>query len=40
VRGVYNHGWMIGDESAVAVDVQARIDALLEIQPVESGDAA
>jgi hypothetical protein len=40
VRGVYNHGWMIGDESAVAVDVQARIDALLEIQPVDSGDGA
>jgi len=35
VRGVYNHGWMIGDESAVSVDVQARIDSLLEIQPVE-----
>ena len=35
VRGVYNHGWMIGDESAISVDVQARIDALLEIQPVD-----
>jgi hypothetical protein len=35
VRGVYNHGWMIGDESAVSVDVQARIDSLLEIQPVD-----
>lgn len=40
VRGVYNHGWMIGDESAVAVDVQARIDTLLEIQPVGGGDGA
>jgi len=38
VRGVYNHGWLIGDEGAIAVDVQARIDALLEIQPVESAD--
>ena len=37
VRGVYNHGWMIGDESAVSVDVQARIDSLLEIQPVDRG---
>ena len=37
VRGVYNHGWLIGDESAVSVDVQARIDALLEIQAVKSG---
>ena len=35
VRGVYNHGWMIGDEGAVSVDVQARIDSLLEIQPVD-----
>jgi hypothetical protein len=37
VRGVYNHGWMIGDESAISVDVQARIDSLLEIQPVQPG---
>ena len=35
VRGVYNHGWIIGDESAISVDVQSRIDALLEIQPVQ-----
>ena len=35
VRGVYNHGWLIGDEGAVSVDVQARIDALLEIQAVD-----
>jgi hypothetical protein len=37
VRGVYNHGWIVGDEKAISVDVQARIDALLEIQPVEAG---
>jgi hypothetical protein len=37
VRGVYNHGWLVGDEKAISVDVQARIDALLEIQPVEGG---
>jgi hypothetical protein len=37
VRGVYNHGWLIGDESAIAAAVQARIDTLLEIQPVDSG---
>jgi hypothetical protein len=36
VRGVYNHGWLIGDESAVTVDVQARIDTLLEIAPVDA----
>ena len=35
VRGVYNHGWMIGDGDAIAVPVQGRIDALLEIQPVD-----
>jgi hypothetical protein len=40
VRGVYNHGWMIGDEGAVSVDVQARIDALLEIQAVDPADGA
>jgi hypothetical protein len=37
VRGVYNHGWLMGDESAISGDVQSRIDALLEIQPVNSG---
>ena len=36
VRGVYNHGWVIGDEAAMSVAVQSRIDALLEITPVES----
>jgi hypothetical protein len=34
VRGVYNHGWLLGDETAISGDVQARIDTLLEIQPV------
>jgi hypothetical protein len=33
VRGVYNHGWLIGDESAVSAVTQAQIDALLEISP-------
>jgi hypothetical protein len=37
VRGVYNHGWIIGDEAAVSVDVQARIDQLLEIEAVDAG---
>jgi hypothetical protein len=36
VRGVYNHGWVMGDEKAVSVDVQARLDTLLEIQPVDA----
>ena len=34
VRGVYNHGWIIGDENAFSVAVQSQIDALLEIVPV------
>lgn len=37
VLGVYNHGWIVGDERAIAQAVQARIDTLLEIQPVETG---
>jgi hypothetical protein len=40
VRGVYNHGWIIGDESALSVDVQARINTLLEIQPVDRSAGA
>jgi hypothetical protein len=35
VRGVYNHGWLMGDEQAISLDVQARIDTLLEIQAVD-----
>jgi ell wall binding domain 2 (CWB2) len=34
VRGVYNHGWIIGDDGAVSEATQSRIDALLEIVPV------
>jgi hypothetical protein len=30
---VYNHGWVIGDESAVSVGVQAEMDTLLEAVP-------
>lgn len=33
VHGVYNHGWLIGDESAISAITQARIDAILEISP-------
>jgi len=36
VRGVYNHGWLLGDETAISGDVQSRLDALLEIQPVDT----
>jgi hypothetical protein len=30
VRGVYNHGWLIGDERAISTVTQAEIDTLLE----------
>ena len=33
VRGVYNHGWLIGDERAISAVTQAEIDTLLEISP-------
>lgn len=36
VRGVYNHGWLMGDEAAISVPVQAEIDGLLEIVPVDT----
>jgi hypothetical protein len=34
VRGVYNHAWIVGDVRAISEDAQSRIDALLEISPV------
>jgi hypothetical protein len=33
VRGVYNHGWLIGDERAIPLVTQAELDSLLEISP-------
>jgi hypothetical protein len=30
---VYNHGWVIGDESAISLTVQAEVDTLLEAVP-------
>lgn len=33
VRGVYNHGWLIGDEQAISAVTQAEIDSQLEISP-------
>ncbi|MCW2990816.1 MAG: hypothetical protein JWM73_1410 [Solirubrobacterales bacterium] len=35
-RGVYNHGWIIGDDHAVSVAAQARIDSVLEIAPAKN----
>src|SRR5205823_4505715 len=40
VRGVYNHGWLIGDESSISVVTQAEIDALLEISPRDTQSPA
>jgi hypothetical protein len=31
VRGVYNHAWLMGDESALSAGVQTKIDELTEI---------
>jgi hypothetical protein len=39
VRGVYNHGWLIGDERAISLDTQAELDSLLEISPRKQGGA-
>jgi hypothetical protein len=33
VRGVYNHGWLLGDEAAISAVTQTEIDSLLEITP-------
>ncbi len=33
VRGAYNHGWLIGDETAISAVTQAEIDSMLEIGP-------
>lgn len=35
---VYNHGWLIGDPSAISVGVQATVDTDLEPQPVSNGN--
>ncbi|HEV2769577.1 MAG TPA: cell wall-binding repeat-containing protein [Solirubrobacteraceae bacterium] len=39
VTGFYNHGWIVGDEQGLRPEVQARIDALLEIAPVSDEPA-
>jgi hypothetical protein len=33
---VYNHGWLIGDQTAISIAVQAKVDSDLEPQPVSS----
>jgi hypothetical protein len=39
-RAVYNHVWLIGDTSALSVDMQGEIDDLAEVAPVTSGSGA
>jgi hypothetical protein len=36
-RAVYNHVWVIGDDEALSVGLQARVDELAELAPVRSG---
>jgi hypothetical protein len=41
VHGVYNHGWLIGDEHMISPITQAEIDSLLAISPSrQSGEEA
>jgi putative cell wall binding repeat protein len=37
VRGVYNHAWLLGDESTISAGVQGKIDELAEIVRVRVG---
>ncbi len=39
VHGVYNHGWVIGDTSAISPATQASLDARLEISPHPAPEA-
>jgi ell wall binding domain 2 (CWB2) len=36
-RAVYNHLWIIGDETAISVDFQVEIDRIAEVAPIRSG---
>ncbi len=36
-RAVYNHIWIIGDESALSVDAQVELDEIAEVAKIESG---
>jgi hypothetical protein len=40
VYGVYNRGWLIGDESAISATSQARLDTLLEISSRAAPEAS
>jgi hypothetical protein len=36
-RAVYNHAWIVGDQSRISVGFQAQVDDLAEVAPVRSG---
>ncbi len=38
VHTVYNHGWVIGDESAISLTTQARLDSLLAVSSRPSAE--
>lgn len=40
VHGVYNHGWLIGDETAISATIQARLDSLLELSSRPAPEAS
>ena len=35
-QAVYNHVWILGDDEAVSVEAQARLDQITELVPVET----
>jgi Cell wall binding domain 2 (CWB2) len=39
-RAVYNHVWIIGDQTTISVAFQAQVDDLAEVAPVRSGSGA
>jgi hypothetical protein len=40
VHGVYNRGWLIGDETAISATTQARLDSLLELSSRPAPEAS
>lgn len=36
-RALYNHLWLIGDETAISVSFQAQVDEIAEVAPIRSG---
>ena len=35
-QAIFSHGWVIGDDSVISVDEQARFDDALELEIVET----